>query len=587
MPLQQLVGTLDIKKAAHLVRRATFGASKANIDSLVGLSAEQAVTQLFDANLPEPVLPIDPEIGTEWITTGPDGDERERQGYFKRWLLGQMLNPTPVPNNQRLSYSTREKITFFLHTYFTTKVDTVNNSRALYYQNALFRLFAFDRFLAEDPAKAEFTIDFKELTKKVCVDNAMLTFLDGRDNSKGNVNENFGREMFELYTIGRGLELANVNRVPANDEDYFFYTEEDVRQAAKVLSGWINDNDFATIDESTGLPRGMVRGTPLNANQHSEDTKTFTDYFDNTAIAPDPLLLNGANQTEESALDEIDRMIEMIFAQEETAQHLCRKLYRFYVYYNVDIDLENTIITEMAQTFRDSNYQLQPVLEELFKSQHFYDAAGGVQDDKFGGIIKSPIDLITGTINFLEIPVPDMETDAEAFYEFTGNLLNSANDMGMDLYEPFEVAGYGAYHQYPRYNRNWISTHWLTQRYKFVRELFMGMDDALLIDPRVFIEQNFTAVGNDARQVIIQLAPYLFPRAENLSYDSDGGELTPLRMKYFIQAFLGFTDYDSEIDMAVAGWVDLFEQSSNYLEASTRLTSLFNAMMQSPEYQLF
>lgn len=581
MPLAPFAGTLNKKQAAHLLRRATYGGSKADIDALEGLTAEQAVLQLFDSNIPDPELPIDPEIGQEWITTGPDGEENARQNYFRYWLLGQMLNPTAVPNDQKLSYSTREKITFFLHTYFTGKVSKIDNSRALYFQNALFRQFAFDSFL--DPE-----LNFKSLTKKICIDNGMLIFLDGRDNVKGNVNENFGRELLELYSIGRGLEGTN----PPTDDpgDYFFFTEQDVRAAAEVLSGWTTDDDFATIDEDTGLPRGVVRGNALDATQHADGDKEFSTRFDDMVINPDPLLLENGRQTEASALEEIDQLIEMIFSKEETAKHLCRKLYRYFVYYEVDEEIESTIIQEMANTFVAGEYKLQPLLTELFTSQHFYDAAAGIEDDKFGGIIKSPLDIVAGTVNFLGIQAPDYQTQPTDFYEFSSGLLDSTNSMGMDFYEPFEVAGYGAYHQFPRYNRNWISTHWLTQRYSFIRELLaapaMDGSDAPLIDPRVFVTTNFPAVGADARQLIIDIAPYLFPMAENLGYDSDG-DLTQQRMRYFLQAFLGFTDYETEVDMAVAGWVDLYSQPANYLEASTRLQNLFNAMMQSPEYQLF
>lgn len=581
MPLNTFVGTLSRKQAAHLLRRATYGGTKEDIDSLEGRTAEQAVQLLFDSNIPNPELPIDPELGTEWITTGPDGEENARQDYFKYWLLGQMLNPVAVPDNQKLSYSTREKITFFLHTYFTGKISKIDNSRALYFQNALFRQFAFDSSL--DPE-----LNFKSLTKKICVDNGMLIFLDGRDNVKGNVNENFGRELLELYSIGRGLEGTNP---PTNDPgDYFFFTETDVRAAAQVLSGWTIDEDFATIDEDTGLPRGIVRGNALDADQHAEGDKTFSARFDGTVIAPDPLLLAGGRQTEASALDEIDQLVEMIFSKEETVRHLCRKLYRYFVYYEITEEIEDNIISVMAESFISNGYKLQPLLIELFRSQHFYDAAGGVEDDKFGGIIKSPLDLVAGTVNFLNIPVPNYITEPAAFYDFAGDLLGSTDSMGMNFYEPFEVAGYGAYHQFPRFNRNWISTHWLTQRYSFIRELLelqaMDGSDALLIDPRVFVVDNFNDVGTDARQLVIEIAQYLFPMAEGLNYDTNG-DLTAARMRYFLQAFLGFTTYDTDADMAAAGWVDLYSQPANYLEATTRLQSLFNAMMQSPEYQLF
>ncbi|MEM8566102.1 MAG: DUF1800 family protein [Bacteroidota bacterium] len=581
MPLAPFAGNLSKKQAAHLLRRATYGGTRADIDSLEGLTAQQAVQQLFDSNIPDPELPIDPEIGAEWITTNPEGDENSRQNYFRYWLLGQMLNPATVPDNQKLSYSTREKVTFFLHTYFTGKVSKIDNSRALYYQSALFRQFAFDSFL--DPQ-----LNFKSLTKKICIDNGMLIFLDGRDNVKGNVNENFGRELLELYSIGRGLEGTN----PPTDDpgDYFFFTETDVRAAAEVLSGWTIDENFTTIDEDTGLPRGVVRGDALDATQHAEGNKQFSTRLDDAVISPDPLLLENGQQTEASALDEIDQLIELLFTKEETSRHLVRKLYRYFVYYEITEEIENDIISVLAESFITGGYKLQPLLIELFESQHFYDALAGVEDDKFGGIIKSPLDLVTGTVNFLDIQAPDYVTQPTEFYEFANGLLDASNSMGMDFYEPFEVAGYGAYHQFPRYNRNWISTHWLTQRYSFIRELLaapsMDGSDAPLIDPRVFTVNTFPGEGADARQLIIELAPYLFPMGENLGYDSDG-DLTQQRMRYFLQAFLGFTDYETEVDMAVAGWIDLYTQPANYLEASTRLQSLFNAMMQSPEYQLF
>ncbi|MEM7109079.1 MAG: DUF1800 family protein [Bacteroidota bacterium] len=606
MALEVYEGEFDLKQAAHLLRRATFTNSKDDIDALAALTVDQAVELLFNNDQPviDPVPPIDPEIGDTWIGIIDDGDENARQGYFKNWLLGQMLNPVFVPDDQKLSYSTREKITFFLHTYFTGKVSKINNSRALYYQSQLLRLFAFDESVSNDLSR-EFPLDadFKMLTKKVCIDNGMLIFLDGRDNVKGNVNENFGRELLELYSIGRGLEGTNP---PLNEldgfTDYFTFTEKDVRAAAEVLSGWTIDHDFAVIDEDTGLPRGVVRGNPNDANQHAEGDKIFSrrlgENNEVATISPDPLLLENGRPTEASALDEIDQLIELLFTKEETSRHLCRKLYRYFVYYEIDEAIENSIIQEMTDLFIDENYKLQPLLKALFKSQHFYDAAtiDDVRDDKFGGIIKSPVDLVVGTVNFLNIEIPDYQTQTEEFYDFTNGLLDSANSMGMDFYEPFEVAGYSAYHQFPRYNRNWISTHWLTQRYRFIRELLnspaMDNPDRPLINPRIFVVDNFNNVGADARQLIIELAPYLLPMAENLTYDEVGDPgnvrgLTPARMRYFLQAFLGFTTYETESDMAVAGWIDLYTQEPNYLEASTRLQSLFNAMMQSPEYQLF
>src|SRR5258708_17596033 len=95
----------------------------------------------------------------------------------------------------------------------------------------------------------------------------------------------------------------------------------------------------------------------------------------------------------------------------------------------------------MAATFTANAFKVQPVLEELFQSQHFYEAAAGVDDDNFGGIIKSPLDLMTGTLRFFGLTLPDMINSPAQFYAATSDLIGKLNSMGMNLYEPFDVAG--------------------------------------------------------------------------------------------------------------------------------------------------
>jgi len=277
----------------------------------------------------------------------------------------------------------------------------------------------------------------------------------------------------------------------------------------------------------------------------------------------------------------------LIYTKEETARHLCRKLYRFYVYYNITNEIDDTVIADMAQTLIDNNFKVQVVIEELLQSTHFFDAVSGVEDDKYGGIIKSPLDLVLGTINFFEYELPDYETDTESFYNEAGQLLSDMSGMGMNFYEPYEVAGYVAYHQFPVFNRNWISTNYLTLRYNFIRELLQINEERISVNIYTYVQANFNLNASDAKQLIIDIAPYLFPLADNLDYDVDGGELTKERLRYFLQAFLGFTDYDSEADMAANEWAALYSNPDNYLEIGEYLKRLFNAMMQSPEYQLF
>ncbi|MTI39353.1 DUF1800 family protein, partial [Fulvivirga lutimaris] len=318
MPLTPFTGTLGTKKAAHLLRRATFGANKTNIDMLAGMTAQQAVPSLFLDTLPDPPLPVDTETGQEWISGVSDANsgDNELQDFLKQWMIGQCL-AVDVDESLKLSYKTREKVVFFYHTYFTTIMTKVNDSRATYFQNALFRLFAFDKndvdvqIVNEDtglPENDTLVLNIKELTKKLSVDNAMLKFLDGNLNVKGSPNENYAREMLELYTIGRGLE-GNLPNIP-EPGDYINFTEKDVRAAANVLTGFDIDEDFINIDPYTNLPRGVIKGGNLaTAHENNAALKSFSPRFDNAQITADPTLLNGGQSTEESVLDEISQLI--------------------------------------------------------------------------------------------------------------------------------------------------------------------------------------------------------------------------------------------------------------------------------------
>lgn len=592
MPLPEYGGTLDIKRAAHLLRRATFGATYQQIYQFKDLTPAQAVSALFPESslLPDPAPPVNPLNGQEWVPTGSatvdEQDDSNLQELFKGWFIGQMLS-VGVDPSLSLAYSAREKIVFFLHTHFTAIQSKIDNSRALYYQNQLFRKFALD-------GMADATVNFKELTKKVSVDNAMLLLLDGYLNVKGSVNENYARELLELFSIGRGLEGSVTS---PGEGDYGIYTEGDVQAAAKVLSGWDTDDTFLNLDPDTDLPRGAVKGGADSASAHDNDQKQFSAHFNGTVITPDPLLMNGGNATEASALDEISQLIEMIYAREETRKNICRKIYRFFVFAphtGADIlAVDNTIITEMANTFLASNFKIQPVIENLLRSEHFYDAAAGINDDNFGAIIKSPLDLALGTIRFFNIPVPDMVTDAQNFYITAAYIISklSTSSMGMNFYEPYDVSGYDAYCQYPVYHRSWITVNYLANRYAFMRQLLNPMSDSpVTADVLSFVQENIPfAKASNARELVKELITCLFPVHDNLTFDPAADDnpfpamsgLTAERLNYFLTTFLTDIDPDPE-----AAWTERYTTLVGIDTVQGQLQNLFNALLQSPEYQL-
>lgn len=561
-----------------MLRRATFGATKAQIDSFAALTPAQAINALFHQALPDAPLPIDPETGTEWVESGvTDANSDNLDDLFKMWFIGQMMSAGVAPALS-LAYSARERLVFFLHTHFTTITSTVGNSRSLYFQNALFRLFAMDG-LSADP-----DINIKTLTVKVSIDNAMLRLLNGNDNVKGSVNENYGRELLELYTIGRGLE----GTLPASPGpgDYIMYTEQDVRAAARVLSGWNIDDTFATRDPDTNLPRGVVRGSANNASAHDNDPKQFSARFANAVIQGDPALMPGGNPTEESALDEIVQLIDMIYAKPETAKNICWKIYRFFVYgpHTVEesLAIDTTIVAEMANTLIANNYKILPVIENLLRSVHFYEAsAGTVTDDNFGGIIKSPLDLVVQSLRFFDVQIPDMATSPEAFYEPLEEILRYVQDQAMNFYEPYDVAGYDAYHQFPVYHRYWITPNTLANRYVFVRNLITSAEPGMLkVNVYDFVRNNIpNATAADARLLVMALAEYLLPVTDNLTFDDaadDTSGLTAQRVNYFKERFLQTFDE--------AYWTTRWNENAGDLR--DQLEFLFNALMQSPEYQL-
>ena len=547
--LDPIGSALTKRQAGHLLRRATFGPTHEDIISVTGQDVSTVVDNLFvDQEVPSP--PVDLATGQSWLPkpvedVNSGGDEL--QLYFLSWWMDQM----------RVSGRTiKEKLVFFLHTHITTKADVVESATALYYQNALFRFYALG--------------SFKELAFKICFDNAMLIFLDGRQNVKGSPQENFGREFLELYTIGKGTQVG--------PGDYTNYSELDVRECAKIFSGYQEDENFITIDPDTNLPTGTLRGNGLVAVAHDASNKVLSAAFGEAEIAP-IAVDNNDQATKEDTIDEVTQLVDVIFDQAETAKHICRKLYRFFCYYNITDEVETNVIAPLADTFVANEFNMVPVLQQLFKSQHFYDLDNSMTtDDLTGAIIKSPLDLVIGTLRTLKIDFPDYATETQAFYEDAyQSLYNMMDDQGMKLYEPYEVAGYAAYHQFPAYNRNWISANYLGNRYQFAALLIQGInkygdESTLSLDVVDFVENQLTGVTvSDPTELVQELVDLLLPQ-----------EIPADRLEYFLNDIL--LD-DLPLNNWTNEWVKYLSNGDDMV-VRQQLENLFIALMQSPEYQL-
>ncbi len=542
---------LDRSQVALLLRRATFGPTKQDIDNMTGMTAQAIVDQLIPETNTVPEGPLNPATGTPIFqefgpTFVPPGETESLDTIVKGWWINLMRTS---------GNDMTEKMVYFLHTHFTTIGSVVQSPTALYCQNALLRYYALG--------------NFKTLARKLVVDNAMLIFLDGNENDIGNVQENFGREYLELYTIGKGPQI--------DDGDYTTYTEQDVQAAAKLLTGYTNDEDFRTPDPDTQIPMGFLKGDGTIAIQHDATEKQFSSKFQNRVIQPAAVIDERATKVDAEA--ELDEFVDMIFDQDATALFIVRRLYRFFTFYEITDQIESDIIEPLATIFRDNDYELQPVIEALLTSTHFFDQDNVIAEDNINGaLIKSPLELILGVFRFFNVEFPDPITQTSDFYLTSlSSTLQFMKDMGLDLYEPFEVAGYPAYHQFPDYTRNWISANYLGYRYQFIDLLLNGQfvngDETLLfLDPVAFVED-----------------------AANVTNPEDPDELTSLFVDYLLPEIITneryeyFRDFILLDDLGAVNWANewtQYQNSGDDTAVRTQLNSLCHAIMQSPEFQL-
>jgi uncharacterized protein (DUF1800 family) len=556
--LNPLTGLLGEKNAAHLLRRATWGPTPADIKSFAEKTATGALDVLFTIP-PVPSPPVDLKTGATWVAppTHPAAIESVNSsqdvlfGYFKSWHIEQM----------RLSGNNlKERITYFYHTHLPAAWTKIASSEALYYQNVLYRHFAFG--------------NFKDFFKKICLDNAMLRYIDGDSNDKDSPNENFAREMFELYSIGRGTQISEGN--------YTNYTEDDIKAACRVLTGWRFDDTFSHADPDTGIPAGkpeteLSQGLPAAelAVRHDKDPKIFTAAFGNQTIAPAVIIEDLA--TRDAAIQEFDDLIEMIFARPETARFICRKLYRFLVYWDIPTEVETDIIGPLATTFLNGQYEMEPLLRQLLASQHFFDTdTAPTADNSIGAIIKSPLELIVGSLRFFNVDLPASLTDL--YNKAYGNgILPMLFDQGLDFYEPIDVAGYPPYSQQPSYNRDWITPNAIGNRYHFsnilMGRLGEGGDYGFKLDIVDWVKNSGNIANPSSAEDLVQtLTKYLLA----VEIDTD-------RYNYFLN------DIFLE-NLPVEAWVSEWSQygsSGDDAVVREKLETLVASIMQTPEYQLF
>ena len=414
--LDPYTGAWTDNEVQHLLKRTMFGSTMADLRYFKTKTVVQAVDELLlpVAALPSPPLndysatTPDPDVGAGQVWTNkPTSDgaiNSQRRSSLKKWWTGVMLNQ---------DRSIREKLTLFWANHFGTEMADIGNANYAYTHHALLRQGALG--------------NFKQLVKAVTIDAGMLRYLNGYLNTNTAPDENYGRELQELFTIGKD-PFTNLSP----------YTEDDVKKAAKVLTGWrINNNSFSVF---------------FDPSKHETSNKTFSAFYNNAVIT---------GRSGAAGANETDDLLTMIFSKTEVSTFIVRKLYRWFVYYKIDAATESNVIAPLAAIFRNNNFEIKPVLATLFKSEHFYDVLNQ------GCLIKSPVDLVIGCLRETGVQFPDVATSYLDAYSMWNYVYGWINTMNQNIGDPPNVSGWPAYYQAPQFHQLWINADTLPKRSRF------------------------------------------------------------------------------------------------------------------------
>jgi len=425
MPLTPYTGPFGRPQLQHLLRRTLFGCSNADLAHFQGQTLSQVVNALLtctndttppvkaywglNGTTPDPNL-LDPQVafGATWVDTIRYGNNdtelaeltSARLQSFLWWRTGLMVH------QQR---NLREKMSLFWHNHIPTQYGVIFNPRLTYQYDQLLRTQGLG--------------NFRQLIHDISIDGAMLVYLNGYLNTAAAPDENYARELMELFTLGEGSG----------------YTEDDVQAAARVLTGW-------TVRETDALGDIVLPYVAYRPSQHVTADKQFSAFFNNTVIQGQSGQAGGET--------ELNALLDMILAKEEVSKFICREIYRFFVHGDIDAAAESNVIEPLAQIFRDNAAapdQMRIVMEALLTSDHFF------SDQIRACMIMSPADWVVGNVRKLEVPMPTA-AQIEAQQIVWRDIYYLMAYCGQQVHNPPNVAGWVAYYQFPAYDDIWLDT---------------------------------------------------------------------------------------------------------------------------------
>ncbi|MFZ9976837.1 MAG: DUF1800 domain-containing protein [Candidatus Kapaibacteriota bacterium] len=431
---------LDRKTAAHLLRRLSFAPTLQQIEFFVGKTAQEAVTIL----LGDPNNEYQPVNSPTWInltTENPYGADIytrfQIEGQWKNYhsnLQTWWVNLMIAEQNPSV-----EKLVHFWSNHFTTEFsydDAYIPPQILFRQLAMFRKNRLG--------------NFKQFVEDITLDPGMLIYLGGNLNTNRKPNENYARELMELYTTGIG-----------------HYTEGDVKEAARVLTGW----KVARYNDEPA--RNGIYNAYFQPSDHDTEAKQF---LGRSIPARDPAF----NTEYLVKTEEIRTMLDILFDVRKVAiaRFISAKIYKYFFYSNTSKDVTN-FINECGDVLIQNDFQLYPLFYAMFSSDHFFN------QQIIGAQIKSPTELICGFSKALKKSIANIPGNLSAMEEI--------------LIDPPTVQGWEAHHR-------WITTKTFPNRVKFSKDLVNSMTD----DEVITFIKNYPAY-DDAVELVNNVCLHLLP----------------------------------------------------------------------------
>jgi len=386
--------TLTYEDAAHLLRRAGFSGSPDEIDQTVSLGREGAASSLIDYDQIGNRA-LDDLIQASFDFSDPSDLPRFNRGELQRWWFTRMV------------YTRRpfeEKMTLFWHNHFATSASKTGDL-FIYNQNRTFRDHALDQF--------------DSLLLRTAQDPAMLLWLDGVTNVRGKPNENFARELQELFTMG-------INDVVTGEQNY---TENDVKEIARTFTGW---KFFHPPNDPNPFSFQFV----VNPPEHDNTTK---------------IIYAGTQWEHSGNLDGSD-VIGIICGRRATARYLVKKLFEFFVYPLTSNAADKATIEKFADVYFARNHSIRELVRAIFTSDEFFS-----QRARFA-LVKSPVELIVGSVRMVGARY---NPGTSARENASNNTLAAFSIfLGQDLFNPPDVSGW-------KLNLGWINTSTLLNRFTY------------------------------------------------------------------------------------------------------------------------